>query len=122
MKDILQKVASLCKDNERTLLEKYDLIDKDSPRGKDCNGLFMEKTTCEGDKLLALLLWNEKRPEIIEMLKKMSAKDASKARKRIKEAFLDNLKVKDDEEILGMDDELKAEQELTSEGEVKDEE
>ena len=82
----------------------------------------MEKTTCEGDKLLALLLWNEKRPEIIEMLKKMSAKDASKARKRIKEAFLDNLKVKDDEEILGMDDELKAEQELTSEGEVKDEE
>lgn len=121
MTNILQKVASLCKDNERTLLEKYGLIEKDSPRGKDCNGLFMEQTTNEGDKILSLLLWNDKRTEIIELLKRLATKDAKKARKKIRETFLDDLKMKGDDEVIGMEDELNAETELISE-DIKDEE
>lgn len=80
---IRDKVRRIYKNKDRRLLEKYGVIDPDSPIGTE-NGISMEELTEEGAQLLEGILWAANRDKVLEVIKKVDKEETEEKEKNNK--------------------------------------
>ena len=80
---IRDKVKRFYKNKDRKLLEKYGVVDPDSPVGME-NGISMEELTEEGAQLLEGILWAANRDKVLEVIRKVDKEESEEAEEKNK--------------------------------------